>query len=321
MKRREGLFALVLIAVVFPVIIPHEFYIKVATQALCWSILAVSLNYLVGLCGLVSLAHAALAGVAGYAAALMLGTGHGPLISSFVAIISCVAASAAIGLLATGAVGVVFMMITLTSGQILWALAHRWVTVTNGENGISLARRPVLFGFDMNNTETFYYVVVFAFLSCWLAYGVLARSPLGFTITGTRDQPRRMRALGYDVDMLRLVACMLSGFWAGVAGLLLFFYNQFVSPHSMSLVVSSEVVLMLIAGGASSSAGPLVGAALVVAVKVLVSSYVQRWSAILGGIFVVIVLFLPGGIVPGLISMRDKLFSRMRKCHQKAKMT
>jgi branched-chain amino acid transport system permease protein len=120
-----------------------------------------------------------------------------------------------------------------------------------------------------------------------------------------------MLALGYDLHMLRFLAFIVSGFWAGVAGLLLFYYNQFVSPQSMSLVSSSEVVLMLIAGGASSSAGPLVGAALVIAVKAIISSYVQRWSAVLGGIFVIIVLFLPGGIVPGLASLRDMMLEKL----------
>lgn len=313
MIRHLAAFAFLLALLVLPTAFPNEFYVKVATQVFCWAILTISLNYLVGLCGLISLAHAALMGVSGYAAALMLAAGHGALISSFVAISIGVATAAAIAMLARGAVGVVFMMITLTCGQILWALAYRWVEVTNGENGLSLARRPILWGFDLNETNNFYYVVMSAFLAAWLSYRSFAHSRLGFAVAGTRDQPRRMLALGYNVDMLRFAAFLISGFWAGVAGLLLFFYNQFVSPMSMSLVSSSEVVLMLIAGGSSSTAGPLVGAALVVAVKVIVSSYVQRWSAVLGGILVVIVLFLPGGVVPGLEFLRSAMMGRLNR--------
>ena len=109
-----------------------------------------------------------------------------------------------------------------------------------------------------------------------------------------------MNALGYHVWMIRFVAFLFSGLWTGVAGLLYLYYHQFVSPQAVALTASAEALLMVISGGTGTLLGPVVGAGLVVVVKNVASAYVERWNFVLGAIFVLIVVFMPDGLVPGL---------------------
>jgi branched-chain amino acid transport system permease protein len=112
-----------------------------------------------------------------------------------------------------------------------------------------------------------------------------------------------MNALGYHVWMIRFLAFLFSGFWSGVAGLLYLYYNQFVSPQAVALTASAEALLMVIAGGTGTLLGPVVGAALVVIVKNVASGYIERWNFVLGAIFVAIVIFVPEGLVPGIVRL------------------
>ncbi len=125
-------------------------------------------------------------------------------------------------------------------------------------------------------------------------------SPFGAVLRGTRDQPRRMSALGHDVWLVRWITFVYSGFWGGVAGLLFVYYHKYIHPTTLSLTNSAEALLGVIAGGAGTPAGPIVGAALVLILKNYVSAYLERWNMLLGLVFVLIVIFMPDGIVPGV---------------------
>ena len=120
-----------------------------------------------------------------------------------------------------------------------------------------------------------------------------------------------MMALGYNVWLIRWVTFVVSGFWGGFAGLLYVYYNQFISPHAMALTRSAEMLLMVIAGGAGTLAGPVVGAALVLVLKNVVSAYVTRWMMLLGAVFVLIVILMPEGLVPGIPRLRRAAVRRM----------
>jgi branched-chain amino acid transport system permease protein len=203
-------------------------------------------------------------------------------------------------LVALRASGLSFLMITLALGQILWGLAYRWSAITGGDNGISGIVRPVVFGVEMDSPRHFYYFALAVFVAVLAALRILVRSPFGASIRGTKDQPRRMSALGYNVWLIRWLTFTASGFFGAVAGLMYVYYQQFISPHSLSLANSAEMLLMVIAGGPGTLVGPVVGAALVVIMKNVVSAYVDRWIMLLGFVFLFIVLFVPGGIVPSL---------------------
>jgi branched-chain amino acid transport system permease protein len=290
--------ALVAVATV-PWWIGNSYYIDVASQILLFAVFALALNVLVGYGGLVSLGHAGLFAVSGYTAALMLQAGHGHVVAVLAAIATTLAASAVFAVLSLRSTGIGFLMITLALGQILWGIAYRWADLTNGDNGVNVVSRPAPFGISLAGAPSFYFATLVIFLIALATMALFVRSPFGASLRGTRDQARRMTALGYNVWMVRFVAFLFSGFWSGIAGLLYIYNKQFISPQVAALQSSAEVLLMVISGGTATLLGPIAGAAIVVIMKYVVSAYVVRWNLVLGVIFVAIISFMPEGLVPG----------------------
>jgi branched-chain amino acid transport system permease protein len=294
--------ALLLLAAL-PAWMGNSYYINIASQILLFAVFALALNLLVGYAGLVSLGHAGLFAIAGYAGALLLRAGYGHFLADTAAIVVTLAASAIFAVLALRATGIGFLMITLALGQIVWGIAYRWASLTNGDNGVNVSTRPAPFGISLANAPSFYFATLVVFLLALTTMAVFVRSPFGASLRGARDQARRMSALGYNVWLIRFLAIVLSGFWTGVSGLLFIYYNQFISPQVSALTTSAEVLLMVISGGTATLLGPIVGAAIVVIVKNVVSAYVERWNLVLGLIFVVIISFMPEGLVPGSVRL------------------
>ncbi len=294
----------------FPWAIGGEYYVNLASQVLIAAIFAMSLNLLVGYGGMTSLGHAAYLGVAAYATAwLMLREGLGPLAAGGAALVVTTLMAAFYGVLALRASGLSFLMITLALGQILWGLAYRWVNVTGGDNGLSVRARPSPMGIDLTGATSFYYFALAVFAIAFAIIALIVHSPFGASLRATRDQSRRMSALGHNVWLIRWIAFVLAGFWGAVSGVLYVYYNNYISPHALSLTQSAEVLLMVIAGGPSTLLGPVVGALLVVLMKNVASAYVEHWTLLLGAVFVVIVMFLPDGLVPGM----KRLYQRARR--------
>ena len=275
------------------------YYINVASQILFYAIFALGLNVLVGYAGLVSLGHAGLFGVTAYAVGYFLQLGFGHPFAILAALVLSMVSMAIYAVLSLRSTGIGFIMITLVLGEILWGLAYRWISLTGGDNGLSLQTRPAPFGFSLSDVNTFYYATLIIFLLSIGAVTIFVRSPLGAALMGTRDQPRRMNALGYHVWAIRFYACLFSGLLTSVSAILFVYYTQFISPQTLALTSSAEVLLMVISGGAGTLLGPIVGAGLVVIVKTVVSGFIERWNFLLGAIFVAIVILMPEGLVPG----------------------
>ncbi len=296
--------AVALVALVtLPVWVSNSYYINVASQILLFAVFALALNVLVGYGGLVSLGHAGLLAISGYSAALLLDAGYGHLAADLTALAVTLLASAVFGVLALRSTGIGFLMITLALGQIVWGVAYRWANLTNGDNGVNVTSRPAPFGISLASADAFYLATLVVFLAAVVSMVVFVRSPFGASLCGTRDQPRRMNALGYNVWLIRFLAFMFSGFWSGVAGLLFVYYNQFISPQVAALQGSAEVLLMVISGGTATLLGPIAGAAIVVIMKNVASAYVERWNLVLGVIFVLIISFMPEGLIPGTVRL------------------
>ncbi|MFZ0017108.1 MAG: branched-chain amino acid ABC transporter permease [Acetobacteraceae bacterium] len=302
MKRLALAIALLLLATV-PYWIGNSYYINVATQILIYAVLALGLNVLVGYAGLVTLGHASLFGIAAYAGATLINAGQNQIVVAIGALLATLAATAIFALLALRGTGLGFVMITVALGQIVWGIAYRWISLTNGDNGMSISTRPSPFGLSLASADAFYWATLVVFLSAVGAMAIFVASPFGAAVRGTRDQPRRMTALGYNVWLTRFLAFLFSGFWSGVAGLLYLYYNQFVSPQTVALSASAEALLMVIAGGTATLLGPIAGAALVIVMKDVASAYIERWNFVLGAIFVLIVVFMPEGLVPGSVRL------------------
>jgi branched-chain amino acid transport system permease protein len=281
--------------------IAGEFYVNLTSQVLIAAIFAASINLLLGYGGLPTLGHAAYVGIAAYVSAwlfLKLGFGHwltAPLALAATTLMACF-----FGLIALRATGLGFLMLTLALSQVLWGTAYRWVSVTDGDNGLRGLTRPAPFGINLDDSTAFYYfALIVTAVSIWLMARFVA-SPFGAALRGTRDQPRRMAALGHNVGLIRWVTFVYAGFWGAVSGLLFVYYHKYIHPVSLSLQSSAEGLLAVIAGGSGTLAGPIVGAAIVVILKNYVSAYIERWNMLLGFVFVLIVVFMPDGLVPGL---------------------
>lgn len=286
------------------VALPHfagDYYINLTSQILIAAVFALSLNLLVGYGGLTSLGHAAYMGVAAYLSAwLFLRTGAGHLVTAPAALLGATLTAALFGLVALRASGLGFLMITLALGQVLWGLAFRWVSVTNGDNGLSGLTRPAPFGINLDDAAPFYYFTLAVSAAAVAAMALFADSLFGAVLRGTRDQPRRMSALGHNVWLARYLAFVAAGFFSALSGLLFVYYHKFIHPNALSLTASAEVLLMVIAGGSGTLSGPAFGAAIVFLLKNYASAYVERWTMLLGFVFVLIVMFMPAGLIPGV---------------------
>jgi branched-chain amino acid transport system permease protein len=315
---RAALALAIVALLLLPLWLQNPYYVNIASQILFWAIGALALNVLVGYAGLVSLGHAGLFGMAGYTVGLMLAAGHEHLVAIAAGLATTVFTAAIFAVLALRSTGIGFLMITLALGQILWGIAYRWADLTHGDNGVSLSSRPEPLGISLATPSAFYYATLAVFLLAVLSMAVFVRSPFGASLRGTRDQPRRMTALGFNVWLIRFLAFLLSGFWTAIAGLLFVYYNQFISPQIVALQTSAEMLLMVISGGTGTLFGPIAGAAIVVIMKNVVSAYIVRWNLVLGVIFVAIISFMPEGLVPGSMRLWRLAQQAMRGQQKKA---
>ena len=208
--------AVVLIAV--PLVIRNEFYINLASQILIYALLAVSLNLLLGYGGMVSLGHASFLGLTAYATTLFFIWGAGHFWAAVAAVMFSTLCGALFGVLALRASGIGFLMITLALGQIVWGIAYRANTLTDGDNGLRFPARPQPFGIDITGAPSFYWFTLIVFAIALFVIWRLTGSPFGAALQGARDQPRRMRMLGHNVWLIQWLAFVAASFWGSDRG-------------------------------------------------------------------------------------------------------
>lgn len=285
-----------------------EYFVNLGSQVLIAVVFASSLNLLAGYGGLTSLGHASFLGIAAYVSAwLATKMGLGNAVTAPAALLATTVAGMVFGWTSLRATGLGFMMLTLALSQIVWGLAYRLVSVTNGDNGISGITRPHPFGWDLDVSNNFYWFTLIVGCVCVYAMKRLIESPFGASLRGTRDQPRRMAALGYNVWAIRWITFVIASFFAGVSGLLFVWFNKYIHPSATSVSVSAEALLSVIAGGAGTVYGPALGAVLVVLMKNYASAFIERWNMVLGIVFVFIVIVTPAGLFAGLGSLPRRI--------------
>jgi branched-chain amino acid transport system permease protein len=275
-----------------------SYWVGLLTQMVIFSILAMSLDILLGYTGLPSLGHAGVFGVAAYTVAVMSTTYH----AGFWA---CVASAFLVGLLLSAALGllvshvrdVYFLMITLALGMVLWGVSYRWIPVTGGDNGISgIPRLEAHAGLPLSGATPFYYVALLVFAASAGLMALIVRSPFGFALRGIRENESRMKSLGFNTWLHCYLSYVIAGAFAGVAGVVWAYYNGFVSPTYLDLTASSELFLMVTLGGPGTLIGPALGAAALVLLKNVISAYTERWLLILGTVYVVTIVAAPQGL-------------------------
>jgi branched-chain amino acid transport system permease protein len=286
------------LALALPLGLP-PFYISLFTQAWIYAIVAMSLDLLVGFTGLVNFAHAAFFGLGAYGLALGLtkfGVTNPAELLALSALLAALCA-AIFGLVALRNEGVSFIIITIALNEIVWGLAYQWVSMSGGDNGITGILRPILGRWDLGENGAYYYFCLAFCALTLLALLAVVRSPFGLALRGVRDSPRRMRALGYNVWLLRYGAYVLAAAFAGIAGGLFGWYNEFVGPVNLALDTSVQFLIIVILGGIGTLYGQILGAVIVVFLSNGLSAVTHRWVLILGAVYVAIVMYAPDGLV------------------------
>ena len=273
---------------------------KLLQEILVWGVFAMSLDLLMGFAGMVSFGHSAFFGIGGYVAALALtGWGPGGVNGLLLPALAAAVAALMIGYFSIRVSGVYFIMLTLAFSQMFYAVTFQ-VGWLGAEDGIVGVPRPRVAGVDLAQPARFhFYLVALAALATLMLWRIV-RSPFGHVLRGIHDNEARMQAVGYAVDRYKLVAFVIAGTVAGVAGALYAQLAGSITPDAFLWTTSGEALLMVIIGGTGTLGGGLLGAAAFILLQSLVSSYTERWMLLLGLTFIVFVLVAPGGIVGAL---------------------
>lgn len=287
---------IVLIAV-FLLAVPYilgDYPQTLVTEILILGLFAVSIDILAGFAGLVSLGHGAIFGVGAYVVAYQVARLDGdPWVGAGMGVVAATLMAALFGALAVRTTGVYFLLLTLAIGMVVWGITYRWTSVTGAENGILGVSRPEI----LADIDVYYYFVLIVVALMMWAVVRFVNSPFGMAMTGIKESESRMRTLGYNVPLMLAIGFTVSGFFAGVAGVLHVFLNNYISPQSVGVGHSTQGLLMAILGGVGTIWGSFIGAAVIILLQNVVSFYTERWATILGLLFVLTMLFAPEGLV------------------------
>ncbi len=278
-------------------------YTALASRIVVMGLAAMSLNFLLGYTGVLSFGHAAYFGLGAYGAGLTIRyLAPDTFLGILAGVIVGTIAAAIIGALIRKRRGVYFAMCTIAFGQIFYFIAFRWNTVTGGDDGLNgWHRMPIGIGswsVDIFKRDVaFYYFALFFFALAAAILAALLRSPFGRTLIAIRENERRARFLGIPVEQHIWLSFVISGFFMSLAGALYALLNNFVDPRALRFDQSGEFVIMAVLGGMRSFWGPLIGAAIFVALQDFVSSETQNWMSVIGLFFILVVLFFPRGVL------------------------
>jgi branched-chain amino acid transport system permease protein len=297
-----GFCAVVGVLAVAPFVLP-EFWRKFLTEILIWGLLAMSSDILIGYTGLVSFGHSAFFGLGMYGAAAALLMFRPP--SLWLAIpfglVGAGAVAAFVAYFSTRLRDIYFAITTLIFSQIFYVMIFTWTAVTGGENGLTFSRPrlaiPGLFSMRFT-TETLHWFVLAIVVLSYLLLRRITQSPFGMVLQSIRENEARTRAIGYPIERYKIVAVMLSGLFAGLAGVLYAVQNQFAAPDFVFFVVSGEVVIFNVIGGIGTLVGPIVGAAFFLLLREGLSRFFTEFYLIpVGVIFIAMVIFMPQGLL------------------------
>jgi branched-chain amino acid transport system permease protein len=297
-----GFCVILALLVVAPLVLP-EFWRRFVTEILIWGLLGMSLDILIGYTGMVSFGHSVFFGLGMYgAAAALLAVKPANLWLALLAGLAAAAVVASfVAFFATRLRDIYFAITTLVFSQIFYVIIFTWTEVTGGENGLNFARPalsiPGLFSVPFTS-ETLHWFVLAVVTVSFLILRRVTQSPFGMVLQAIRENEPRARAIGYSVERYKIVAVMLSGLFAGLAGILYAIQNKFAAPDFVFFLISGEAVIFNVMGGMGTLVGPIVGAAFFLLLREGLSRYFTEYSLIpVGIIFTAMVIFMPQGLL------------------------
>jgi branched-chain amino acid transport system permease protein len=299
-----GFCVVMALLIVAPLVLP-VFWAKFLTEILIWGLLAMSSDLLIGYTGMISFGHSAFFGLGMYGAAGALLHTHPP--NLWLAILAGLAGAAGAALFvayfSTRLRDIYFAITTLIFSQIFYVIIFTWTKVTGGENGL-LFTRPhfsIPFLLDMRfDRFTMHWFVLAMVAGSYLLLRRITRSPFGMVLQSIRENEFRTRAIGYPVQRYKIVAVMLSGLFAGLAGVLYAVQNEFAAPDFVFFVTSGDTVIFNVIGGIGTLVGPIVGAGFFQLLRELLSRiFGEQFPYLipLGAVFIVMIIFLPQGLL------------------------
>ncbi|MBI5029078.1 MAG: branched-chain amino acid ABC transporter permease [Chloroflexi bacterium] len=283
--------------IVLPLVTP-EFYIYILALILVTALLALSLNFVLGFGGIYQFHHGVFYGVGAYAVALMITKASVPW---WLAFILAPFVSALIGLVigwfCIRLTKLYFGMLQISLGSLIWIIVYRWYAFTGGDNGIHSIPMP---SFLTTTNAAYYFIVGVVAIALAVMY-LLIKSPFGATLQAIRDNPQRCESVGVNVNHHQLIAIVIASFFAGIAGALFVALERSVFPDMLFWAFSLELFVMCLLGGWFTFAGPILGAAIIVALRTFTSKYTDYWTLILGVILILLIFFLPEGVMGFLL--------------------
>lgn len=283
---------------IFLPIIVARFYLVLVPYILIAGLLALSFNLLFGFMGRLSFGHAAFFGVGAYTVALLATRTDVPLpISILSALLVCGIIALIVGYLSVRLRGYYFAILTMAFGQLLFVIVFKWYSLTSGDDGIHGIPVPSMLE---SITGQYYFVLVLTGIAMIVLWRIIG-SPFGYTLRSIRDNEVRAEFNGINVMKYQLIAFVIAGIFAGFAGALFAPFNRSITPHMLDWTKSAEPVIMSVIGGQFTFFGPLVGAAIFILLQSFSLRYTLYWQMIIGIIFIVVVLFMPGGVLGFLL--------------------
>ena len=309
---------------VYPWLVNPFFVFQIGAQAMALGLIALSLTFLGGYGGMVSLAQMTIAAVASYMVAIfgVAGAAQGGASSLgwpwWLAVVLAVTIATVfaglIGWLSVRTEGIYTIMITLAIGVSFYYLAQQNYSVFGGHEGFNQVYAPTVLGVDFRQPIPYYYLALFWALAGYFFIKYLLRTPFGVALQGVRDNPRRMNALGFHVMAHRVVAYAIAGVLAAIGGVLMVWYNNRVSPGSASTEMMLNILIIAVMGGMKHPLGAFLGAIVFVLIQNFAIDVIarERFNLVIGGAFLSIVLFSPDGLL-GLFKMvRARLVTGVR---------
>ena len=283
----------IIVLLLLPVFLPR-FYVYLVSIILLYGLLATSLNLVLGYGGIFQFHHAVFYGVGAYGTTLMLTkTGLPPMLAFIVGPLVSATFGLVLGIICIRLSKLYFGMLQISLGSLVWAIVYRWYSFTGGDDGIHGIPIPEM----LSSPKGAYYFTLIITLVCLFVMWKIIQSPFGSVLQGIRDNPVRSEMIGINVRMHQLLALVLAGFFAGVAGSLFVVVDNTVFPDMLFWTFSLEILIMCLLGGWFTFLGPMLGAAVIVALRTFVSTYTDYWALVLGIIMMLVIFFLPNGIL------------------------
>ena len=312
-SRSYVLSALLFLGLLMVPQVAARFYIYILGVIFVTALLAMSLNLLVGHGGIYQFHHAVFYGVGAYTAGLILSKTQLPAWFAFCAgPLMAAAAGVVIGLFCVRLNKLYFGMLQISLGSLVWVIVLRWYSLTAGDDGIHGIPIPEA----LSGTSHTYYFLLFVVAACLVVMYLILKSPFGLTLRAIRDNPQRCEAVGINVRRHQLWAIVIASFFAGVAGVLFVVLEGSIFPDMLFWVLSLEILIMCLLGGWFTFFGPVVGAAMMVSLRTFVGSYTEYWTLVLGIVLILLIFFLPEGIMG--INFREWTRIRSRRSAARA---